>query len=104
MLDVTVTADDYELSGELRRTAIEKIGALDEYMKGIQTAHVVFSWEGGPGKQTSVHAQVDGGGHRFEASDIDWEALTALDKTRHELASQLRRQKSKEIDARDHGQ
>lgn len=102
MLDVTVTADDYDLSDELRRTAIDKIGALDEYIKGIQTAHVIFSWEGGPGEQTSVRAQVDGGGHRFEASDVDWKALTALDKTRHELETQIRRQKSRELDTRDH--
>ena len=100
-MNVEITADGYQLSDELRQRALDKFGALGKYISGLEQAHVTFAWSGGQGEQTSVRAQVAGGGHRFEASATDWKAETALDKTQHELETQIRRQKSKEIDKRD---
>jgi ribosomal subunit interface protein len=102
VLNVEITADGYELSDDLRQRAVDKFGALGKYMSGLEQVHVVFAWSSGKGEQTSVRAQVDGGGHRFEASATDWKAETALDRTQHELETQIRREKSKEIDKRDH--
>jgi ribosome-associated translation inhibitor RaiA len=63
---------------------------------------VAFSWSGGEGERTSVHAQVWGGGHRYEASASEWKALAALDRARDKLETEIRRGHSKEIDER-HG-
>ena len=102
MLNVEISAERYELSDELRQRAVDKFGFLDEYMDGLERVHVTFGWKGGEGEQTSVWAKVDGGGHSFRASATDWKAVTALDETQHELATQIRKTKSKGLDKRDH--
>ena len=58
---------------------------------------MTFTWEDGHGEQTKVHAQTSAPGHHFEASDTDWKAEKAADRTRRELESQLRRQHRKRI-------
>lgn len=102
MLNVEITTERYELTDELRQRAVDKFGSLDEYMDGLERVHVTFGWSGGEGEQTSVWAKIDGGGHSFGASATDWKAVTALDETRHELETQIRRKKSKQLDRRDH--
>jgi len=102
VLNVEIATEGYELTDDLRQRVVDKFGALGNYMRGLEQVHVSFAWSGGKGERTSVRAQADGGGHRFEASATEWKAMTALDKTQHELETQIRREKFKEIDKRDH--
>ncbi len=54
-----------------------------------------------PIEETRVGARVWGGGHKFEASDVDWKPVTAIDKTRSKLESEIRRAHGKAISKRD---
>ena len=101
MIKLDIVADGYDLSGDLRGRIEDRIGRLDEFMSALTEGHVTVSWEGGKGEQTEVRAQVWGGGHKFEASDTDWEPVKAVDQTRQKLESQIRRQHSKETESHD---
>ena len=102
MLKVEIESKGYQLDGDLRSHAEERISGLDEFMGSLDEAKVTFSWEGGANERTKVRASVWGGGNQFEASDTDWKATKALNQTRQKLESQLRRAHSKEY--RDHDQ
>ena len=108
LVDVVVSRNDrsidsvkYDLDDELRSRINDRIGSLDEFMKGLTEGHVAVSWEGGSHEQTRVSAEVWGGGHKFEASDTDWKPGIAIDKTRKKLESQITREHSKELKSRD---
>jgi ribosomal subunit interface protein len=102
MLNVDIHAHGYELTDELRQRATEKFGELGKYMQGLENARVEFSWTDGKDEQTTVKAQVSGGGHSFDSSATDWKASTALDESSHKLQTEITRQKGKELDKRDH--
>lgn len=102
MLNVKIKTDEYEVTDELRQRTIDKFGELGKYMQGLEQAHVTFRWTGGNGEQTTVHAEVKGGGHSFGASDTDWKAETAVDQASHKLQTEITREKGKEQDKRDH--
>jgi ribosomal subunit interface protein len=102
MLNVDIHAEDYELTDELRQRATAKFGELGKYMQGLENARVEFSWTGGKDEQTTVKAQVSGGGHSFDASATDWKATTALDESSHKLQTEIAREKGKELDQRNH--
>jgi ribosomal subunit interface protein len=102
MLNVDIHANHYDLTDELRQRATEKFGELGKYMQGLEGVRVEFSWTGGKDEQTTVKAQVHGGGHSFESSATDWKAVTALDESSHKLQTEITRQKGKELDKRDH--
>ena len=101
MIRLQIDAEHYELDDALRQRVEDKLGELDTYMSSLDQGHVTVSWDGGPGEQTRVRAQVWGRGRRFEASDTDRDATTAVDRTHHKLATQIRREHGKEIAARD---
>lgn len=103
MIQIQIDAHGYDLDDDLRRRVEEKFGGLDRYMNTLDRGHVTTSWEGGVGERTRVSAQVSGGGHHFEASDTDRDAMTAFDRTHHELETQIRREHDKEISSRDRG-
>jgi ribosomal subunit interface protein len=100
--NMEIDTEDYDLSDDLRKRIQDKIAGLDEFMDTLDRAHVTVSWEGGQDEQTRVRAQVSGKGHKFEASDTDWKAVTAIDKTHSKLESQIRRVHDKEISKRNH--
>ena len=101
MLNVEINAKGYELSDELRQRADDKFGALDKYDDKLEQVRVTFAWHGGKGEQTSVRAEASGGGDHFDASVTDWKAESALDKTEHDLETQIRRAHEKQISERD---
>ena len=101
MIELEIAAEHYDLDKDLKDRIESHIGGLDEYMDSLDRGHVTVSWEGGPNEQTMVRAQVWGPGHKFEASDTDWHAITAVDKSSHKLETQIRRQHGKEISERD---
>ena len=103
MIDLKIDGQGYEIDDELKDEIHAKIGGLDEHMSSLQSGHVTVTWEGGHDKQTKVHAQVWGSGHRFDASDTDWSATAAADKLGHKLATQIRREHRKEVADRRHG-
>ena len=96
MIQLEIDTEHYDLSDDLRKRINDRIGGLDEFMNTLEEGHVTVSWEGGQNEQTKVRAQVWGGGHRFDGSDTDWKPVTAIDKTREKLESQIRREHSKE--------
>jgi ribosomal subunit interface protein len=102
MLNVDIKTDKYELTDELRQRTTDKFGELGKYMQGLVQAQVTISWTGGEGEQTTVHAQLSGGGHSFSASDTDWKAETAVDQASHKLQTEITHEKGKELDERDH--
>ena len=97
MIELKIDGQGYELYDELRDEIHAKIGGLDEHMEALQQGHVTVSWEGGTNEQTKVHAQIWGSGHRFDASDVDWNAMAAVDKAGHKLATQIRREHRKTV-------
>lgn len=101
MIKLEIDVEDYELSDDLKERLQDRIGGLDEFMNTLDEGHVTVAWEGGPNEETRVSAQVWGGGHKFEASDVDWKGVTAVDKTRSKLESQIRKSHGKEISERD---
>ena len=100
--NMEIDTEHYELSDDLKRRIQDKIAGLDEFMDTLDRGHVTVSWEGGPNEQTRVRGQVSGPGHQFDASDTDWKAVTAIDKTHSELESQIRRVHEDSISKRDH--
>lgn len=102
MIELQIDGDKYDLDDDLRQRVRDEIGGLDRYLDSLDGGHVTLSWEGGTGELTRVSAQVWGGGHRFEASDTDRVAVTAVDRTHHELETQIRREHGKKISGSDH--
>jgi ribosomal subunit interface protein len=102
--NIEIDTEGYDLSDDLKQRIQDKIGGLDEFMNTLDRGHVTVSWEGGPNEQTKVHAQLWGPGHQFDASDTDWKAGTAIDKTRSKLESQIRRVHKETNSKRDHDQ
>jgi ribosome-associated translation inhibitor RaiA len=103
MIELQIDTESYDLSSELRARIDDRIGGLDEFMDTLERGHVTVSWDGGPNEQTRIRAQLEGAGHRFEATDTDWEPSRAVDRTRDELEAQIHTARGKERDARDHG-
>ncbi|MBG7604861.1 MAG: ribosome-associated translation inhibitor RaiA [Actinobacteria bacterium] len=101
MIRLQIDTEGYDLDQDLKTRIEDHIGGLDEYMDSLDRGHVTVSWEGGTNEQTRIRAQVWGPGHKFEASDTDWNATTAVDQAGHKLATQIRRQHGKEISERD---
>mgnify|MGYP001811969050 FL=1 len=103
MIELKIDGQSYELADDVKDEIEAKIGGLDDHMDGLQSGHVTVSWEGGKDEQTKVHAQIWGSGHRFDASDIDWNPVAAVDKAGHKLATQIRREHRKDVAKRRHG-
>ena len=99
--NIEIDTEGHDLSGDLKQRIRDKFAGLDEYLDTLDRGHVTVSWEGGPNEQTRIRAQVRGPGHHFYASDTDWKAVTAIDKTHSELESQIRRVHEKSISKRD---
>ena len=102
MIKLEIDSVEYDLDDDLRSRIIDRIGGLDEFMKGLEKGHVAVSWEGGSHEQTRVSAEVWGGGRHFDASDTDWKPVKAIDQTRQKLESQITREHAKELKSRDH--
>jgi ribosomal subunit interface protein len=100
--NMEIDTEGYDLSDDLKQRIQDKIAGLDEYMDTLDRGHVTVSWEGGPNEQTRIRAQVSGPGYQFDASDADWKAVTAIDKTHSKLESQIRRVHEETISKRDH--
>jgi ribosomal subunit interface protein len=100
--NMEIDTEHYDLSDDLKQRIQDKIAGLDEYMDTLDRGHVTVSWEGGTNEQTKIRAQVSGPGHQFDASDTDWKAVTAIDKTQSKLESQIHRVHEKSISERDH--
>jgi ribosomal subunit interface protein len=100
--NIEIDTEGYDLSADLKQRIQNKIAGLDEFMDTLDRGHVTVSWEGGPNEQTRIRARVWGPGHEFDASDTDWKAMTAVDKTNSKLESQIRRAHEKSISDRDH--
>lgn len=101
--NIEIDTEGYDLTGDLRQRIQDKFAGLDEYLDTLDRGHVTVSWEGGSNEQTRIRAQVRGPGHQFDASDTDWKAVTAIDKTHSELESQIRRVHERSISKRDQG-
>lgn len=98
-----IDTEGYDLSSDLRTRIQDQIGGLDELNEILDRGHVTVSWEGGPNEQTKIRAQVWGPDNRFEASDTEWNAENAIDKTRSKLESQIKETHNKRISNRDRG-
>jgi ribosomal subunit interface protein len=103
MIELEIDGDGYALDDRTRDDIELKIGGLDAHMESLQHGHVTVSWEGGPNEQTKVSAHIWGSGHRFDASDVDRNALIAVDNACNKLATQIRREHRKEVAKRRHG-
>lgn len=103
MINLQIDTESYDLDDALRSTIEDRIGGLDEFMNSLDRGHVTISWEGGPNEQTRIRVQLEGAGHRFAASDTDWEPSKAVIRTRDKLEKQIHEARSKERDARNHG-
>ncbi|MEA3502606.1 MAG: HPF/RaiA family ribosome-associated protein [Actinomycetota bacterium] len=101
MIKLEIDVEDYDLSDELKARIQDRIGGLDEFMDTLDKGHVTVAWEGGKNEQTRVSAQVWGGGDKFEGSDVDWKSVTAIDKTRSKLESQITKVHGKRLSERD---
>ncbi|MBB3062751.1 MULTISPECIES: ribosome hibernation-promoting factor, HPF/YfiA family [Microbulbifer] len=101
MIELEINAENYDLTDDLKKHIEEKFGGLDEYLNTLERARIAVSWEGGENEQSRVSTQVWGPGHQFDASDIDWQAITAIDKAHHKLLKQIRREHSREISERN---
>jgi ribosomal subunit interface protein len=102
--NMEIDTEGYDLSDDLKKRIQDKIAGLDEFMDTLDRGHVTVSWEGGPNEQTRIRAQLWGPDHQFDASDTDWKAVTAIDKTHSKLESQIRRVHEESISKRDHNQ
>lgn len=101
MIKLEIDVEGYDLSEALKERIQNRIGGLDEFMDTLEAGHVTVAWEGGSNEETRVSAQVWGGGNKFEGSDVDWKPVTAVDKTRSKLESQIKRVHGREISKRD---
>lgn len=100
VIKLEIDGAGHDIPHDLKGRLEEKIGGLDEYMDSLDGGNVTVAWEGGHNERTSVRAQVWGPGHRFEASDTDWNATTSVDKAHHKLETQIRRDHGKGISER----
>jgi ribosomal subunit interface protein len=101
MIRLQIESEGYDVDDGLRSRIQDKLGDLDTYLAALDRGHVVLSWDGRSGGETRVRAQLSGPGHHFEASDTHRDAATAVDRTRHRLEAQIRREHDKEISQRD---
>ena len=102
MIQLEIDAEDYELSDELKNRIEKKFGGLDEYMNSLDRGRVAVAWDGHKKEQTQINAQVWGPGHEFVVSVTEWDAEAALAKAHQKLETQIRRERDKEVDKRNH--
>jgi|GEM_PF-2623966 len=89
--NMELDTEGYPLNDDLKARIHDRIGGLDEFMDTLDRGHVTVSWEGGPNEQTKIRAQVWGPGNKFDGSDVNWKAETAIDKTRSSSSHRSRK-------------
>ena len=95
-MDVTVNGRRMEISDELRRLTIDKVGRIARIVE-MDRAEVLFSQESNARIPNQVHCEVtlEGHGHHVRSKVADADGFSAVDKAITKVEAQLKRLKSK---------
>ena len=95
-MDVTVNGRRMEVSDELRRLAVDKVGRLARIVD-MDRAEVLFSHEVNARIPNQVRCELtlEGHGHHVRSKVADADGFSAIDKALTKVEAQLKRLKSK---------
>ena len=95
-MDVTVNGRRMEVSDELRRLAIDKVGRVSRIIE-MDRAEVLFSQESNSRIPNQVRCEVtlEGQGHHVRSKVADADGFSAIDKATTKVEAQLKRLKSR---------
>lgn len=95
-MDVTVNGRRMEVSDELRRLAIDKVGRVARIVD-LDRAEVLFSQESNSRNPDQVRCEVtlEGQGHHVRSKVDDADGFSAIDKAITKVEPQLKKLKSK---------
>lgn len=95
-MDVIVNGRRMEVSDELRRLAVDKVGRVARIVD-MERAEVLFSQEANARIPNQVHCEVtlEGHGHHVRSKVADADGFSAIDKAITKVEAQLKRLKSK---------
>jgi len=103
-MNVTISSRHTKVSEKLENVTREKIGRLDKYLEGIDTAKVHFSEHHNPRIEDKevVEVSLEGHGHHLRCKVAAPDGYRAVDLAVAKLERQLRKLKTK-VTNRNHG-
>jgi putative sigma-54 modulation protein len=96
-MQVSVSSRHIELSEDVRRAAVEKIGRLDRFLDGLERAEVHFTEEHNPriSERDVCEVTMEGHGHHIRAKVAAPDPMAAVDLAVEKLEQQLHRLKTR---------
>jgi len=98
-VDIVVSGRNIGVSQRVKTTIEQKVGSLDRFIAGLDSAHVVFKRERNPriNQKTHVEITVEGHGHHIRATGAGVDQLTAVEMAVGKLETQLRKLKTRVV-------
>jgi ribosomal subunit interface protein len=98
-VDIVVSGRNVGVSQKVKSAIEQKVGALDRFIAGLDSAHVVFKRERNPriNQKTHVEITVAGHGHHIRATGLGVDQLTAVESAVDKLEVQLRKLKTRVV-------
>ena len=98
-MDVAVSGRNVRVTDEVRAAVVQKIGALDRFVSGLDRAEVVFKEEKNPRIANSdrVEVSLEGHGHHLRCKCDGPDQLAAVDVAVSKLEKQLRKLKTRVV-------
>jgi ribosomal subunit interface protein len=98
-VDIVVSGRNVGVSQRVKGAIEEKVGSLDRFLAGLDSAHVVFKRERNPriNQKTQVEITVEGHGHHIRATGFGSDQLTAVETAVTKLEKQLRKLKTRVV-------
>jgi ribosomal subunit interface protein len=98
-LDIVVSGRNVGVSQRVKSSIEQKVGSLDRFIAGLDSAHVVFKRERNPriNEKTHVEITVEGHGHHIRATGLGVDQMTAVEAAVTKLEVQLRKLKTRVV-------
>lgn len=98
-MDIVVSGRNVAVEDSVRAAIGQKVGTLDRFLNGLDSAHVVFKEEKNPRIADKEHVEVtvEGHGHHIRAKGHAADQLTAVEIAVAKLEKQLRKLKTRVV-------
>jgi ribosomal subunit interface protein len=98
-VDIVVSGRNVGVSQRVKSAIEQKVGSLDRFIAGLDSAHVVFKRERNPriNEKTHVEITVEGHGHHIRATGLGVDQMAAVETAVTKLEKQLRKLKTRVV-------
>lgn len=98
-MDIVVSGRNVAVADSVKAAITQKVGTLDRFLSGLDSAHVVFKEEKNPRIADKEHVEVtvEGHGHHIRAKGHAADQLTAVEIAVSRLEKQLHKLKTRVV-------